>query len=226
MSPGQQPPFLICVPISQNAAWPGLAAREVEALLDQLGNPAGPDVKQALDASGIIHFLSMAVIWAEDDPDPPVLVVHVAGDGTPRSVIAKLVKHAGDVLLPVFQGAAGVGSLRDLQRLLERGWVKPLAGAWPFWPHRATGLAFQGTPGLTVRRILDDQTVAEHARSIVYEHRAQGFSSALSCLAAARRAAKVEQKSQATSLNWLAPSGAPSASGNLIAMLLSLIVFD
>ena len=51
MSFRQQPPFLICVPIAHNADLPGLAARAVEALLDRLGNPAGPEIAAALDVS-------------------------------------------------------------------------------------------------------------------------------------------------------------------------------
>jgi hypothetical protein len=59
MSLQQQPPFLICVPIAHDPDDPGLAARKIEALLERLGNPAQPALQQVLDASWVVHFLSM-----------------------------------------------------------------------------------------------------------------------------------------------------------------------
>jgi Dyp-type peroxidase family len=189
----QQPPFLICVSIDHDKASPGDAARDIESLLDGLGNPAEGALKWALGATKVIHFLSMSVIWDKDSNDPPVLVADIAGDGDPKTIIAALVKYAGALLLPIFQAAAGVEDTRALQRLLASKWVKPVGAALPLWPrsiwHRATGLAFQGTPGLTLKRIRDDERIAVAAKAAVFGHTPRAPSAALSYLGAARTAA-------------------------------------
>jgi hypothetical protein len=187
MSLQQQPPFLICVPIALGANSPAHAARNVEALLDCLGNPAASPLKAALDASWVIHFLSLSVVWDETSDDPPMLVADVAGDGTPKAIIAALVQFAGLLLLPVFAAAAGVDSLSALERLLLRYWVKPVASALPLRRHRATGLAFQGTPGLTVERIRSDEQIAQAARAAVFGAARIGHATALNRLGAARK---------------------------------------
>ena len=191
----QQPPFLIYVPIDHSNALPGLAAREIEALLDRLGNPANPALNQALDASRVIHFLSFSVIWDEGSEDPPILVADVAGDGPPETVIAALVDHAWGHLLPVFQVAAGVETKEALRALLERRWVKPVGASFPLQPRRATGLPFQGTPGLTVARIKEDACIAGKARAAVFDHAPHGPSASLSYLGAARARAGVAHPS-------------------------------
>jgi Dyp-type peroxidase family len=195
----QQPPFLICVPIKHSKAWPGLAARKVEALLDRLGNPAVPAMRAALDASRVVHFLSLAVIWDDDSKDPPILVMHVAADGAPKTAMAALVEHAGALLLPVFQAAANVENLSALKQLFERYWMKPEATSFPIsWLHRGTGLPFQGTPGLTVERIKEDEGIAEKAKAAVFRHASLGATASLSYLEAARR-----------EVNVASPSGGP-----------------
>ncbi len=188
MSLAQQPPFLICVPIAHSANWPGLAAREIEALLDGLGNPANDALKEALDKTNVVHFLSLSVIWDEVSKDPPILVADVAADGPPWSVISALVEHAGPLLLAVYRAAAGVDDLDSLQLLLEAHWVSPVAASWPLQSHRATGLAFQGTPDLTLDRIRADAKIARDARAAVFGHPPQGPPEALTYLGAARTA--------------------------------------
>jgi len=227
MSFAQQPPFLICVPIRRSKAWPGLAAREIEALLDRLGNPADPAVRAALDATGVIHFLSLSVVWDEHSKDPPILVADVAGDGPPWSVISRLVEHAGAILLPVYQAAAGVDCLSTLQLLLERYWVKPVAAAAPLFFNRATGLPFQGTPGLTAQRIHEDEVVARAATDSVFGHTPRGPSAALSHLQAARTAAGiVNPKGPPFVYSDEAPSLSSAGFLAKASTIFSLVVFD
>ncbi len=229
MSDAQQPPFMICVPIAHGAGWPGLAAREVNAQLDLLGNPAGEALRKALDATKVIHFLSMAVVWDEGSPDPPMLVVHVAADGKPKAVVAALAEsRAGDLLLPVFQAAAGVNSRRALRALLGRGWVKPVPEALPLSRRRATGLPFQGTPRLTVQQILEDAKIAKTATAAVFSHTPQGPPAALSYLEAARGAtAKTATPGKPAFSYSEAPTPLSLAGVQAqAATILSLIVFD
>jgi Dyp-type peroxidase family len=227
MSPAQQPPFLICVPIKHSGAWPGLAARETEALLDQLGNPAGKAVRDAIDETKIVHNLSLAVVWDEASDDPPVLLAHLAGDDKPEAVIAALVEKAGALLLPVFHAAAGVETPDELQRLLNRYWIKPVTASLPLWPHRATGLGFQGTPGLTVTQILDDEKIAQRAQTFV-DGRAAPFRSALSCVDAARKATECSLDPQGSlePLRYLSTSFVPKSLWTATFDISALVVFD
>jgi Dyp-type peroxidase family len=223
----QHPPFLICVPIAHSAGWPGLAAREVDALLGRLGNPAGPAMKDALDASRIVHFLSMSVMWDEDSGDPPVLIVDVTADGSPKTIIAALVEHAGALLLPIFEAATGVASLPALQALLDRSWIKPVAASLPLWPHRVTGLAFQGTPDLTVDRIKRDACIGKESREVVLGA-APGRPPALSLLQAARRATGITPRSQPSPrpLIFMTSLRAPSGSRNPAWSISSVLILD
>jgi Dyp-type peroxidase family len=225
MSLTQQPPFLICVPIRHSADWPGLAARETEALLDQFGDPIEKAVIDALNATGVIHSLSMAVIWDDASGDPPVLLTHVAADGKPRAVIAALVKHAGPLLLPVFKAAAGVETANELERLLRRHWLRPVTDALPLGRHRITGLAFQGTPGLTVAQIREDERIVRDAQCVVDK---TSHPSALAYVDAARKASGCVSgpRNSLEPLSFLSTQTAPKSIWTSIFDVLSLIVFD
>jgi len=217
----QHTPFLICVPIAFGADLPGVAARRVEESLDRLGNPAAPALQASLDASGVIHFISMTVVWDENSADPPMLVAHVAGDGTPKTIIAAVVKYAGVLLLPVFKAAADVENLKDLQKLLRRRWVGAAPVSVSLWPHRATGLPFQGTPGLTVARIKEDARIARDAKAAVLSQVRRGPSTPQSTLAAARHAAGI---SRLGAEPFLGPQATPAmAKADLRAKALILL---
>ncbi|HEY2356055.1 MAG TPA: hypothetical protein VGH86_01290 [Phenylobacterium sp.] len=221
-TPSQQPPFLICVPISQSAAL------EIDALLDGLGNPADTPIRDALDACRVIHFLSLTVVRDRDGDDPPFLVAHVAADGESTKAIAALVEHAGALLLPVFRAAAGVEDKPALRWLLERYLLKPVAAALPLWPHRATGLPFQGTPGLTVRQIKEDERTAHLARAVVDGFGAQGRSPALSYLEAARTATGLQPRARSTPrpLSFMTSDTPPSGSANPTLAIIGVLVLD
>jgi len=229
MSLEQQPPFLICVPIAHNANWPGLAARETEARLDDLGNPASAAVEAALDATNVIHFLSLSVVWDGTPKDRPILVADIAGDGTPQSIIAALVDKAGVLLMPVFQAAAGVESVDALQALLQRYWVTPVSAAWTPWPpHRTTGLGFQGTPGLTVERIRADERIARQAIAAVDALAAKGSAPALAYVSSARTAAGIAPNPKASQrpLSFVASAGVPTGTTNQVTAVLGLVALD
>ena len=164
-NPEQYPPFLICVPINHSAAWPGLAAREIEALLDDLGNRAGGDLTKALDDSGVIHFLSMSVVWIEGDTDPPVLVADIAADGTPTTIIAALGREGLALPHARLQGRRGRRNRRCASETPGEKLGQSRRGVLRPFQRRVTGLAFQGTPGLTVARIKEDERLAIKAKT-------------------------------------------------------------
>ena len=168
MSRTQGPGFVVCVPVGHDADWPGLAVRTVQAHLDALGNPAGPAMREALDRAGSIHFMSMSVIWDGGADDAPVLLLDISGDGKPKTILADLVAHAGRLLLPTFESACGVDTLSDLLQTLQAHVVSPSPISFSGLG-RSTGLAFQGTPNLTVDRIRKDERIAGIAQQAVRE---------------------------------------------------------
>jgi Dyp-type peroxidase family len=167
MSRTQRPGFVVAVPIGHDADWPGLAVRTVQTHLDALGNPAGPAMREALDRAGSIHFMSMSVIWDGGDDDP-VLLLDISGDGKPATVLADLVVNAGHLLLPAFESACGVETLADLLQTLQAHVLSPSPIAFSGLG-RTTGLAFQGTPNLSVDRIRKDEQIAGIAQQTIRE---------------------------------------------------------
>ena len=180
--------FVSCVPIRCDPQWPGLQVRTVEDRLAALGNPsfgtgksarpcpgqAPPTapihhpIADALDATGCIHFMSMSVVWNGEPDDRPFLIVDITGDGSQAQILRALVAATWEILLPVFAAAQGVDSEKEMLGCLRR-YARSAAALWfsiPL-PGQTTGLAFQGTPGLSVQRILKDRQVERIAREAV-----------------------------------------------------------
>lgn len=159
----QQSGFVVCAPIQS-------ASREtsdaIKTRIEALGNPAGEAMREALDAAGCVHFMSMSVIWDEESADPPILLVEIEGDGDQAALLEALVNFAGESLLPLFKVACGVQSRTDLQTCLRTHAVTARPIPFPL-PGQGIGLQFQGTPGLTVGRIREDSNIEAIARKAV-----------------------------------------------------------
>ncbi len=208
--------FVVCVPIESDPAWLGMKVEEVERRLKALRNPAGDALVNALTAKRpgdpqIIHFMSASVVWDGTPQARAYLVLDITGDGSQdgwleslarwmigrtnaNNIIASLVRRAGSLLLPVFESACGIQSLRELESCLNRFTLRPRTH--PFsshFFHLALGLPFQGTPGLSVRRIKDDDAIEHIARNAVEALRDRKRDAApLEFIEAARRALKAE----------------------------------
>ncbi len=163
MTTAQQSGFVIYAPIQP-------ASKEtvdvVKSRIEALGNPAGEVMREALDATGCVHFMSMSVIWDEESSDPPILLLEVEGDGDQAIILNALVEFTGETLVPLFEIACGVQSRADLEACLRRHAVTARPNPFP-WPHKVIGLPFQGTPGLTARRIREDSNIEAIAREVV-----------------------------------------------------------
>ena len=130
-------------------------------------NPARADIRQALDATGIIHFASIAVAetgrsHASSDRQEQVLVLELSGDGTTNEVIDAFAAHAGPLVRSLFDEACELSAGLTLQDFLRKHAVdiSPSFGS-------NAGLVFSGTPGHSVARIRAEAELAERARSIV-----------------------------------------------------------
>jgi Dyp-type peroxidase family len=166
--------FLCCVPIRCDPRWPGVQVSVVEERLAALGNPAQGPIAEALGKCEVIHFMSMSVVWDGARDDPPFLVVDVTGDGDCHRIISALVDAAGDLLAPVFEAAKGAQTRAQLAGCLKQHAYRAGALMQALAPGRTLGLAFQGTPGLSVKRIRQDRAIEQAAKLAVDQQSAQG----------------------------------------------------
>ncbi len=153
-----------------------IAADQVEqaaGMIAGLGNPAGDELRAALDrldGDDGVHFVSLHAI-APDDPQGRMghLVLELSADGADDTAIERLVDRIGDRLQPVFalatdRGGAGLGQFLKSHTVgVGHGWFDP------------AGLAFAGTPGMSVGRIRQEAKLGEALTSRL-EHQDAGFS--------------------------------------------------
>ena len=143
--------FAIPVPANQRDA--------IEARLDGLGNPAGPELRTALRETLIVHFMSSAIVPG-DVGEQDHLVLEMSTDGGPESA------------LKLFDDdSTGVRSLFiEILRLAGMQSDKPSAFLKNYMVSTGQGLLdtpglnFAGTPGMSVRRIREEWSFARRLR--------------------------------------------------------------
>lgn len=140
--------------------------KQMQADLNDLGNPAEGAIKADLDKAGIIHFASFTAIPTGSSRKPGAgdfyLVLELSGDGTKDQVIEAFADAAQDHFLPVFKKYA----------------ADPLKGSFEAFLHQHTidvspqygsmaGLVFSGTPGHSVARINAEAELVNEIAKIV-----------------------------------------------------------
>ncbi|MFC5587226.1 cytochrome P450 [Nitratireductor kimnyeongensis] len=130
--------------------------------VDRLGNPAGEAMTRALDASGVIHFASIAVIDGRSERESNSaghLVVELSGDGTKDQVVDAFVQGAEPILRELFAMASGTSGHKPAGTLIRDNAldISPTFGS-------NAGLVFSGTPGHSVRRIRAEAELEKTAR--------------------------------------------------------------
>ncbi|MCV0395834.1 MAG: cytochrome P450 [Rhizobiaceae bacterium] len=138
----------------------------VRAMVEQLGNPAAPPVKDALDRAGTIHFASLAVVDPEDGADESAanghLVLELSGDGDARTVVETFAGHLDPHLRDVFAAGCGLPADGSLAAFLRSRTVRYGPGLG-----QAAGLGFCGTPGHSVKRILAEADLESDISDII-----------------------------------------------------------
>ncbi|MER8825472.1 cytochrome P450 [Mesorhizobium sp. M0938] len=134
-----------------------------------LGNPAGGEIADALDANGTIHFASLAVACKADpaderDGDEAHLVLEFSGDGSDEEVIDNFAAETGHFLRSIFEEGCGLGRDESLKEFMRKRAVKisQLFGS-------NAGLVFSGTPGHSVARIRAEADLENAVRKILAE---------------------------------------------------------
>jgi deferrochelatase/peroxidase EfeB len=131
---------------------------EALAFIQALGNPAGPAVTtdlDRLDGDAGVHFASLHAIAPTDTTSATGhLVLEFSADGAEAAAIALVVDRLGARLRPIFElssdrpGADLAGYFAAHSLKLGVGWMG------------RTGLAFAGTPGMSVGRIRREATLS------------------------------------------------------------------
>jgi len=137
-------------------------AAAVDLKLDALGNPARPDVVQGLHKPAYVHFMSMVVVPALEGQGLAHLVIEVCADGHPRAALARLAKRIPGTLSAALE-AAGLAPERERLGAFLEAHRREFGIGWP----RNAGVAFAGTPGMSVERIHAEKRLAERIRELL-----------------------------------------------------------
>jgi deferrochelatase/peroxidase EfeB len=140
---------------------------DAEAAIDEMGNPARPDIAAALDATDPpdgeygIHFASLHAVRSPDGTQA-YLVLEFSADGTEDQALARIVRAIGVRLRPVFMLASDWRDGGELLAYVSRHRVAVGCG-WTANP----GVVFAGTPGMTVGRIRREAKLAAHVATLL-----------------------------------------------------------
>jgi deferrochelatase/peroxidase EfeB len=162
-------------------AIPFAAARSgtVEEKLDLIGNPAGPSLRDPLDATTFVHFMSISLLCGEGR-SPAYILIEVNADGSPAQVLEGLQNAIGEPLRELAESAGLSLGDTSLREFLAR-YRHDVGQGWFATP----GLNFDGTPGLAVSRIRREHDLATTISKIL--DRAPRFDSALATLQYVKR---------------------------------------
>jgi deferrochelatase/peroxidase EfeB len=135
-----------------------------EASIDALGNPPRDDIRAALDwldASDGTHFCSLHAVRSKH-LRKAYLAFEFSADGTEDEALSRIARAIGPALATVFSLASDwkVGS--EIYAYLRAHKISIGVGLFD-----SPGLAFAGTPGMSVGRIRAEQTLALRVTEII-----------------------------------------------------------
>ena len=152
----EQSMYLVVAPVTS-----GKERAQIDALLGKLGHPVDQQVKVAFDASGVLHFASLATLESERGLD---IVFELSCDGSVDSSLAAVAAAAGDHLRPVF-AEAGLAKGQDLYAFLREHVVELHGKIWG-----ATGLNFNGLGEFSVAKVERDAAFAEFSDRVLRDY--------------------------------------------------------
>ena len=146
------------------AALPNVTKEGADRTIATLGHPASVAMREALDATGVVHFSSLATIASKDQLH---LVMELSVDGPADVAVSEVGRRADDWLRPIF-ALTGLRPDQDLSAHMVNH-IVPLHSR----PWGATGLNFNGTGEFSVQQIERQAQLATLAESVVQEHLAR-----------------------------------------------------
>ena len=135
-----------------------------EAAIDRLGNPPRPDIIAALDrldGEDGTHFCSLHAVRSKTI-GKAYLAFEFSADGTPDSATARIARAIGPDLQTVFSMASDWQADTAIGGYLVAHRIEIGVGLFD-----NPGLAFAGTPGLSVGRIRTEQSLAAASRALL-----------------------------------------------------------
>jgi deferrochelatase/peroxidase EfeB len=126
----------------------------VEEKLNLIGNPAGPRLRDPLDAAEFVHFMSITLLQGENGA-PAYLIIEVNADGATTRVLDGVQQAIGEPLRELIESAGLSLGDTPLGNFLER-YRHDVGQGWFATP----GVNYDGTPGLTVSRIRREHALA------------------------------------------------------------------
>jgi|GEM_PF-3635148 len=154
----------ICIPLRNHGEWTNAKVRELESMIEAIGNPIKEPIKGRLDAAGIVHFFSMNMLpWDEDD-QTAFLIIEAVVDGDARSAIAIIADSIGDFLYPIVAKASGLKHRDELISCLKRNHSDIKQNLLQIQRGRIPGLVFNGKAGLSVKTIWRNQNTSDVIR--------------------------------------------------------------
>lgn len=149
---------------------PDVGLGDVQGKIRALGNPAEPGsrIRQALDATRLVHFASLSAFDAADPDDEQAkrdhrVVLELSVDGEAETALRSIAEKAGEDLDPIFR--LTVDSDGSLHEVLERHRIE-----LTFYPWATTGLNFNGTPDCPVDDIEMQAKLAKVARAALDDY--------------------------------------------------------
>lgn len=152
----QQSMFLIIAPVTS-----GVSKYAIDKELAELGHPAAATVRAAMDATGLVHFCSLATIVADEGL---FIAFELSCDGSIDQAVEAIAKKAGHLLRPVFTHA-GLGAADDIHRFLRKHVVELHGKPWG-----ATGLNYNGLSEFSVGQIEKQARFADFSGRVLRDY--------------------------------------------------------
>jgi Dyp-type peroxidase family len=152
----QQQMFLIIAPVGKDHD-----KKSVDEQIKALGNPARDAMKEALDATGIVHFCSLATIDADEGC---YLIMELSCDGDIPNAVRTIVAQAGKFLAPVFANA-GYEQGQSLGAFMMDHVVNLHGKPWG-----ANGLNYNGLSEFPVQQVEKQARFADFAGRVLRDY--------------------------------------------------------
>ena len=130
-------------------------AAAVDAVLDRMGNPPSPATRAALDTAGIVHFMSITAV-RDTAPGRAHLVIEASTDLGGTDPVVSIADALGTEFQCLF-AAAGIAYRQPTLAAFLASQDLRIGGLWS----QTAGLGFDGSPGMSVRRIRAEAALAE-----------------------------------------------------------------
>ena len=173
------PHAFITIAIPFNAEFVGETAETVK----RIGNPFEATSRAKLAKSGIVHFASLTIVPPQPSGQSAHLVMEMSADGDADQAIGALADALGHNLADALDAARVDWSAEDPKAFIADPRYRLNPGVGWFGD---LGIVYTGTPGMTVRRILDEAELAKALTPILYQPDVLCKASALERLRAVR----------------------------------------